>query len=165
MEILVKSRYFFENIRGTAEETALFSKFRVISINSIRIPEEPPFSQEYWNEENVLILRFDDVDDPNDEFHQRGHAMTEADAEAIACFVETADQRPIIVHCTAGISRSGAIGATLNEYFNKKCTLNESDHDAFWVQNRNVSPNLHVMKLLWRHLQLENVKCKMKCTD
>jgi predicted protein tyrosine phosphatase len=155
MEITVKSRYFFENIRGTAEEASLFTKARVISVNSVRIPEEPPFSKQCWTADNVLILRFDDVDDPDSEFQQSGRFMTEADAEAIAGFVESPDQRPIIVHCTAGISRSGAIGASLNEYYNKKCSLNESDHDAFWARHPNINPNLHVMKLLWKRLQIE----------
>lgn len=155
MEITVRSRNFFENLRGTAEEAGIFSRFRVISVNSVRIPEEPPFSMQYWAADNVLILRFDDVDDPDSEFKQSGHAMTEADAEAIASFVESPDQRPIIVHCTAGVSRSGAIGASLNEYYNKKCSLNESDHDAFWNRHRTISPNLHVMKLLWKRLQIE----------
>ena len=122
---------------GTEEEAALFKRARVISVNSVRIPEEPPFSKQYWIADNVLILRFDDVDDPDSEFQQRGHAMTEADAEAIARFVESPDQRPVIVHCTAGISRSGAIGASLNEYYNKMCSSNEVDHDAFWSRHRN----------------------------
>jgi predicted protein tyrosine phosphatase len=155
MEITVKSRYFFENLRGTAEEAALFKKARVISVNSVRIPEEPPFSKQYWTADNVLILRFDDVDDPDCVLQKDARFMTEADAEAIAGFVESPDQRPIIVHCTAGISRSGAIGASLNEYYNKKCAVNESDHDAFWNRHRTISPNLHVMKLLWKRLQIE----------
>ena|GEM_PF-7050141 len=99
MEITVRSRTFFENIRGTAEEAALFKKARVISVNSVRIPENPPFSKQYWTADNVLILRFDDVDDPDSEFQQNGRFMTEADAEAIAGFVESPDQRPIFSPC------------------------------------------------------------------
>jgi predicted protein tyrosine phosphatase len=155
MQITVTSRYFFENLRGTEEEAALLERARVISVNSVRIPEEPPFSEQYWTADNVLILRFDDVDDPGSAFQQGGHAMTEADADAIAAFVESPDQRPIIVHCTAGISRSGAIGASLNEYYNKMCSLNEVEHEAFWSRHRNISPNLHVMKLLWRRLKIK----------
>ena len=155
MEITVKSRYFFENIRGTAEEAALFKKARVISINSVRIPEEPPFSKQYWTADNVLVLSFDDVDDSDPFIFQGTRFMSEADAEAIAAFVESPDPRPIVVHCTAGISRSGAIGACLNEYFNKKLTLDEAAHQAFWVAHPHINPNLHVMKLLWKRLQLE----------
>ena len=152
MEITVKSRYFFENIRGTAEEAALFKKARVISINSVRIPEEPPFSKQYWTADNVLVLSFDDVDDSDPFIFQGTRFMSEADAEAIAAFVESPDPRPIVVHCTAGISRSGAIGASLNEYFNRKLSQDEAARQAFWIAHPYINPNLHVMKLLWKRL-------------
>jgi predicted protein tyrosine phosphatase len=154
MEITVKNRYFFENIRGTEEEADLLSRFRVISINSVRIPEEPPFSQQYWSADNVLILRFDDVEDSNPFIFQGNRFMSDADAEAIAAFVESPDPRPILVHCTAGISRSGAIGTCLNEYFNKKLSLDETAHQAFLIAHPYINPNLHVMKLLWKRLDL-----------
>ena len=155
MEITVRSRYFFEILQEAGKEALFFSKFRVISVNCVRIPEEPPFSKQYWTAYNVLILYFDDLDDPDSPYQRGGRFMSEADAEAIARFVDSPDQRPIFVHCTAGVSRSAAIGASLNEYYNKKCTLNESDHASFWSRHPDISPNLHVMKLLWRRLQLE----------
>ena len=174
MEILVKSRYFFEEIKGTPEEAQLFSRYRVISINSVRIPEEPPFSEQYWRADNVLILKFDDVEEMREcsnagmrecEMQQRGQAMTEADADAVARFagdgrdsryggVAGMDERPIMIHCTAGISRSGAIGAALNEYYNKVRSQNEADHEAFWSRHPNINPNLHVLRLLWKKLKL-----------
>jgi predicted protein tyrosine phosphatase len=160
MEILVKSRYYFESLRGTPDESRIFEHIRVISVNSVRVPEEPPFSRQYWDAANVLVLRFDDVDDA--EFGaQYGQLMTDADAEAIARFAEVDDPRPIMVHCTAGISRSGAIGACLNEYYNKKRVLNEDEHALFWTWHRNINPNLHVMKLLWKRLDLGNVKLEI----
>jgi predicted protein tyrosine phosphatase len=155
MQIVVKGRDYFELIRGTDEEAAIFERVRVISVNSARVPEEPPFSRKYWEADNVLILRFDDLDDPYAAFRQSGRFMSEADAEAIAAFIDTPDQRPIIVHCTAGISRSGAIGACLNEYYNKKLFRDEAAHQAFWVNHPYIKPNLHVMKLLWKRLKLE----------
>jgi Predicted protein tyrosine phosphatase len=169
MEILVKSRYYFESLRGTPDESRLFEHIRVISVNSVRVPEEPPFSRQYWDAANVLVLRFDDVDDANSGMRecanagmarcrQGEQAMTEADAEAIARFAEVDDPRPIMVHCTAGISRSGAIGACLNEYYNKKRALNEDEHALFWTWHRSISPNLHVMKLLWKRLGLGELK-------
>ena len=157
MEILVKSRYYFEMLRGTLDESRLFERIRVISVNSVRVPEEPPFSRQYWDAANVLILRFDDVEG-NEIEAQYGQLMSDSDAEAIARFAEVEDPRPIMVHCTAGISRSGAIGACLNEYYNKKRTLNEDEHAAFWTWHRNINPNLHVMKLLWKRLDLGGLK-------
>jgi predicted protein tyrosine phosphatase len=161
MEIIVRNRYFFENLRGTAEEAAFFKQARVISVNSVRIPEEPPFSRKFWEADNVLVLSFDDVDDSDPFIFQGTRFMSEADAEAIAAFVESPDPRPIVVHCTAGISRSAAIGACLNEYYNKKITSNESAHEAFWANHPNINPNLHVMKLLWKRLDLGNVKLEI----
>lgn len=154
MDITVTNRTYFEKIRDTHEETELFTRVRVISVNSVRVPEDPPFSQKYWTAENVLVLRFDDVDDPNCDVWQNGHHMTEQDAEAIARFVEMPDQRPIIIHCRAGISRSAAIGTCLNEYYNKKLTPDETAHESFWADHPYISPNLHVMKLLWKRLGL-----------
>jgi len=163
MKITIKSRYFFEEIKGTPEETDLFRQHRVISVNSVRVPEEPPFSEQYWREGNVLILKFDDIEPEDSQYvvidDPKGlmpsfRLMTEADAEAIARFVESPDPRPIMVHCTAGISRSGAIGACLNEYYNKKLFYDEAAHQAFWTNHPYINPNLHVMKLLWKKLEI-----------
>ena len=158
MQITVKSRYFFEDMKGTEEESDLFRRYRVISVNSVRIPEEPPFSRKFWQANNVLVLSFDDVDYSDPFIFQGTRFMSEADAEAIAAFVESPDPRPIVVHCTAGISRSGAIGTCLNEYFNKKLSLDEAAHQAFLIAHPHINPNLHVMKLLWKRLDLGNVK-------
>ena len=155
MQISVKGRDYFELIRGTDEEAELFARVRVISVNSVRIPEEPPFSRKFWEADNVLVLRFDDVEDSTPFIFQGTRFMSEADAEAIAAFVESPDPRPIVVHCTAGISRSGAIGGCLNEYFNKKLALDEAAHQAFWIAHPHINPNLHVIKLLWKRLKLD----------
>ena len=155
MEITVRSRIFFEILREAEKEAWFFEKYRVISVNSVLMPEEPPFSQQYWQAENVRILYFDDLDDPDSPFQRGGRFMTEADAEAIAQFVERPDPRPIFVHCTAGVSRSGAIGACLNEYFNKKLSLDEAAHESFWKKHPDISPNKLVMKLLGKRLGLE----------
>jgi predicted protein tyrosine phosphatase len=158
MQISVRGRDYFERIRGTDEEAELFARVRVISVNSVRIPEEPPFSRKFWEAANVLVLSFDDVDDSDPFIFQGTRFMSEADAEAIAAFVESPDPRPIMVHCTAGISRSGAIGTCLNEYFNKKLSLDETAHQAFLIAHPYINPNLHVMKLLWKRLGLDEGK-------
>ena len=65
MLITVTSRYYFEELRGTPKEEELFKAHRIISINSVRPHEDPPFSLQYINLPNVLLLRLDDVSEPD----------------------------------------------------------------------------------------------------
>lgn len=165
MNITVRGRNFFEDLRGSDKEAEIMVTHRVISVNSVRIREDPPFSQQYWHADNVLVLHFDDVD--SDDFPSSGENrivnshipsyqfMTEEDAASIARFVRVPDLRPIIVHCTAGISRSGAIGLVLNEYYNRKHTPDEYAHEHFYRLHTYISPNIHVMRLLRKRLGLD----------
>lgn len=167
MKITVKDRYYFEDLCGTAQEASIIDSHRIISVNSVRIHEDPPFSWEYWTANNILLLHFDDADPADypllEESRIRNpqmpyyHFMTDQDADAIVSFVKKPDPRPIIVHCTAGISRSGAIGVALNDYFNRKLVLDEPEHERFFRLHLNISPNLHVMKLLWPRLGLNEL--------
>ena len=64
MQIYVHARSFFEARQGTRRERKLFRDNRIISINSVSFPsEEPPFSEEFLDADNLLILYFDDVDE------------------------------------------------------------------------------------------------------
>ena len=158
MQIYVHARSFFEARQGTRRERKLFRDNRIISINSVSFPsEEPPFSEEFLDAENLLILYFDDVDAgfPN--------AMTPEQACAIVDFVRLEDNRPIIVHCTAGISRSGAVGEVLNWYFNR-FEADDSDYRKFEIMHPDIVPNAHVRRLLLAELQRnhENLREQIK---
>ena len=80
------------------------------------------------------------------------YTITEADAEAILDFVPD-DALPLMVHCTAGIARSGAVGEVLDWYYNCWLTANDEDHRYFLRENRQVMPNSTVRRLLMRVLQ------------
>ena len=155
MQIYVHSRSFFEARQGTKRERKLFRDNRIISINSVSFPsEEPPFSEEFLDAENLLILYFDDVDEgfPN--------AMTPEQAREIVNFVRHEDNRPIIVHCTAGISRSGAVGEVLNWYFNRYLEDNPPVYRLNEIMNRDIVPNSHVRRLLLAELQRNHEKLR-----
>ena len=148
MQIIVKARSFFEARQGTIRETELFMKYRIISINNVSFPAEPPpFSKEYLASRNLLVLYFDDVEEgPN--------AMTPEQAKRIADFaLRPGDDRPIIVHCSAGISRSGAVGSVFNWYFNRCLADNEADYRAFGLRHPYLAPNAQVQKLLLDELR------------
>ena len=156
MQIYVKARSFFEARQGASREKELFRDNRIISINSVSFPsEEPPFSEEFLAADNLLILYFDDVDAgfPN--------AMTPEQAREIVDFVRIEDNRPIIVHCTAGISRSGAIGEVLNWYFNR-FEADDSTYRKFEIMHPDIVPNAHVRRLLLTELQRNHEKLREK---
>ena len=156
MQIYVHARSFFEARQGTKRERELFRDNRIISINSVSFPAEPPpFSEEFLDADNLLILYFDDVDTgfPN--------AMTPKQAREIVNFVRIEDNRPIIVHCTAGISRSGAVGEVLNWYFNR-FEANDLDYRKFEIMHPDIVPNAHVRRLLLTELQRNHEKLRTK---
>lgn len=133
MRIKVLSRRFFENIKGTEEEYLIFKRCNIISINTPEynkkniIKEQPPFSKKYLECENLLIEYFHDWCTPLEDVV----LISDTDVDNIYKFVcEKIDKNKILlVHCTAGISRSGAIGYVLNEYFNKYLTNNVPNED------------------------------------
>ena len=148
MQINVKARTFFEASQGGWQERYFFRTSRIISINNVSFPAEPlPFSEEFLRAENLLVLYFDDVDEG------QPHAMTPEQAKQIVDFISTGDDRSIFVHCTAGISRSGAVGEVLNWYFNRYLKDNQGDYLLFQLMHRDLVPNAHVRRLLLKELE------------
>lgn len=137
MKIKVVARSFFEARTGTRRESALISRYRIISINTPSMKEKPPFSKEYLKLPNLLILHFEDTESDDG-------GITDSDAMAAISFAVTDDLRPIIIHCTAGQSRSGAFGKVLNWYFNKHIAKNKFEFDEFLNSHRDITPNKRV---------------------
>ena len=95
---------------------------------------------------NILKLRFDDaVEDP-------GRTLVLFDAAIageIVRFVRGIDtSRQLFVNCGAGVSRSGAVGELLNDYFNKYLEFNAPDDEYFRRLNPQILPNPLVRRIL-----------------
>lgn len=95
---------------------------------------------------NILKLQFDDaVEDPK-------HVLTLFDehlAGKIVRFIRKIDtSRLLFVNCGAGISRSGAVGEVLNDYFNKYLEFNALDDEYFRRLNRQIQGNPLVRRVL-----------------
>lgn len=150
MIIDVKPRSFFESIKGTSTEKEILATHRVISIVSSNGDDtEPPFSPEALSSQNLLCLIFDDVVEGAEKEYTQ---FTEADAKAILDFVCDASL-PVIVHCSAGIARSGAVGEALDAYFNCFMTRNDEDHQLFLQRyQQRLRPNSLVKRLLMREI-------------
>jgi predicted protein tyrosine phosphatase len=122
----------------------------LISINdSVGTKEKPFFSK---NHHNAIRFFFDDVD-KNILIKKKGQkrgklvkAFTERQGRTLFRFLKRIspnEKTQIIVHCSAGISRSGAIGEFCADYFKMK-------HSEFKKMNPHTHPNHRVLRLLNR---------------
>lgn len=97
--------------------------------------------------ENILRLQFDDAtEDPEKQLVLFNTNM----AQKIKIFVENINRDMVLfVNCAAGVSRSGAVGDVLNEYYNRYIEFNARDDYYFKQYNRQILPNPLVRKLLY----------------
>ena len=156
MKIDVLPREFFERRIGTDEITRLLTRCKVISILSAAgWDSEPPFAKEHCESKNLLCLVFDDYfgipDDPVERL--RVALFTPEHADRIMRFVDD-DLMPLVVHCTQGISRSGAVGYVLDRYFNRVLACNEKDHEYFMARNPFIMPNPNVVEVFLKFLEM-----------
>ena len=98
---------------------------------------------------NILKLEFDDVtekDQIDDVIH-----FNKDHAKQIVNFIKPINddgRRIFYVHCDAGVSRSGAVGYMLNEWFNKYIELKRVDNESFTMNNNHIMPNPEVVRIL-----------------
>ena len=154
MKIRVLPRIFFEKIKGTPTEVELLEKSKIISINSSwGFDDTPPFSEEYRKHPHLLTLTFDDVCNEPETPEDLGNSIifNEDMAEKIMRFVDDG-KVPLLVHCTAGISRRGAVGEVLNWYFNRYLETNTADDEDFVENNRQILPNTIVRRIMMKVL-------------
>lgn len=100
---------------------------------------------------NILKLEFDDVAERDISSCSKDCIFfNEKHAQQIHEFIKGIpfSKRPFYIHCDAGISRSGAVGYMLNEWFNKYLSSNEIDNDNFLKHNAHIMPNPLVVRLL-----------------
>ena len=154
MKIRVLPRIFFEKIKGTPTEAELLEKSKIISINSSwGFDDTPPFSEDLLNHPHLLTLTFDDICNEPETLEDLGNAIlfNEDMAHAIMRFVDDG-KISLLVHCTAGISRSGAVGEVLNWYFNRYLESNTADDEDFVQNNRQIMPNTIVRRIMLKVL-------------
>ena len=156
MKIDILPRSYFEERRGSFEIGELLRSHKVISIQSSNgWDSEPPFSKEHCESKNLLCLVFDDYfgipEDPVE--RSRVALFTPEHADRIMRFVDDGSM-PLVVHCTQGVSRSGAVGYVLDRYFNRVLAKNEKDCKYFMARNPFIMPNPNVVEVFLRFLEL-----------
>lgn len=118
MRVDVYSKYHAAEIEPT-EGTV------VISIGS---PDESYTLKPGW--EDILRIEFDDV--VKIPLGMSGHniiAFCDAHAETIHAFIEKHTDKDFLIHCSAGVSRSVAVGSFMREVFDADLKLHEIHTD------------------------------------
>jgi len=97
---------------------------------------------------NVLIMHFGDYDE-NDVTQKAKEGPTgifnEYKARKLYKFIKNnKDKSLVVLHCGAGISRSGAIGSFIYDLYGKDTMTWEE----FKTRNPQIQPNIHILKLL-----------------
>ena len=133
---------------GVVPVPSLIPKWAMISINCSEdkfLAEGKDLNKMERNGlEMLMSIRFDDIKFVEYErikaIHPKIILFNEDHARKVIEFVELAQKRPepmsLLIHCTAGVSRSGAVAAFISEY------LNISFHDE------NIMPNSHILETL-----------------
>lgn len=111
------------------------------------ISPDQPVEKHYFERDtpNVLNLEFDDADEEIEKAYRHSaspvHLFSVEDANRIIDFIQSNIGMDFYVHCTAGVSRSGAVG-----YFIRQIT--DADYDSFLRINTQINPNGYVLKIL-----------------
>ena len=93
---------------------------------------------------NVLRLWFDDIEHNNEVSPTNQgscSAFSDEQAHQVIEFVKQNRDKNFLVHCSAGISRSGAVGTFINGYCG-------GDWEEFKRSNPYISPNPRVSRML-----------------
>ncbi len=136
------------NERGFSDD-AIPTDIAFISICDTRGTDEVPYFAKQHN--NVLTIFFDDVEqDIESEKYGKIEAFNYGQAKQIIHFVKANNCiKKWLIHCSAGISRSGAVGTFINDYLG-------GNYKEFKKRNPYIHPNGHVLALLNRVVRTES---------
>ena len=146
MKIYIVPRYYIEK-QLTKNLNWHINKWIISIYSSEKEIDFSPLPDRF----NILKLQFDDIAEKNNNFI----LFNEDHAKKIHAFIKEIkvnDKKDFYIHCDAGISRSGAVGYLLNEYFNKFIVENKIDNEAFKINNSNIMPNPLVIRILKNEL-------------
>jgi predicted protein tyrosine phosphatase len=141
--IVLGKRVFDKTMRDNninIDNVEVRDKVAFISINDTFETDEKPFFAH--NKKNVLVLFFDDVTEDMDLAWGKAKCFTKEQGIEVVDFLDKIkDADTLIVHCAAGVSRSGAVGKFAAEYLGV-------DYNEFRNANPRIHPNNTVIRIL-----------------
>lgn len=149
MKIIVLSRALFNEYltrKGvTNENVEQQDKLFFISINN-QDDKTPNFFTS--NKKNVLNMTFADLEEDKElpilgeNRTETFKAMTREQAAELYQFIKAnKDKEAVLIHCTAGVARSGAVGVFINDFIG-------GNYHELMRNNPSIQPNSHVYRLL-----------------
>jgi len=156
MKILALSKVVFDRLmiekKVTPENVEQQDRILFISINEQEnnLPAEyhPYFPED---KDNVKVMYFSDVEKDLEvtKLDRSGekikvYAMTREQAADLYSFIKDniKGKDAVLIHCTAGVSRSGAVASFINDYVSGSWEMFKRDNDS-------IQPNAHVYRLLY----------------
>jgi predicted protein tyrosine phosphatase len=128
---------FNQLAKDPEKEAEMIGRCWVISINS-SADTGCPLSDQAIASGKVLVMKFDDICSELPGLK----LMDEFQANQIVEFVKKIPEKAIIlVHCTAGVCRSGAVAEVIDLFLN-------DDPERFYQENPYILPNAHVKTML-----------------
>jgi len=122
------------------------SNVAYISINDTSGMYSKSPLKEFEHMPNILILNFDDVIEDGQRSPTSGSTFTRSfsidQAKSIISFIDNNKDKHFIVHCVAGISRSGAVGTFISNY------LDNVNYEFFKKYNNKIAPNMLILTTL-----------------
>ena len=149
MNINVLSRSVFNNLMQQHKiNDDNVEKYEDVFFISINDTKTSLYYGESWfkrDHKNVMVLYFDDVESEDETSPTNSGKCTpfsDKMARDLYDFViKNLDKGQAIIHCMAGISRSGAVGSFI-------CDLSQSNFYTFMRENPQVCANARVMRML-----------------
>lgn len=155
IEVFVYSKNRFDELMAknniTNQNVEDLKNIFFISINDTTQTDRIPY---FENKNNVLVLFFDDVEEDvcvslNGKNIIVKAFTSEQAVELLSFLRKQGDKKKCIVHCAAGISRSGAVGEFVNDYLG-----------GDWYKFKKNNPYIHPNGLVLRTLKGELNKMK-----
>ena len=141
MKISVLSKETFTKGRALNAFHLYSSNFAFISIFSTDDYDHHGIK----NSANFLNLVFDDLslEECEKYNYDKSRLFNEMHANLIIDFIENnLDKLELIIHCSAGISRSGAVAEFINDYYVKE------NYFYFKKRNPKILPNMYIYNVL-----------------
>lgn len=146
MRIFTFSKHGFDTFlqsKGTTRDN-VEEKKNVFFISINDSPETTPEVPYLENTDNVKVLTFDDVEQDTTSYKRGLHykAMSPEQALELVQFIhQHLDKKLCLIHCSAGVARSGAVATFIHQ-------IVDSNKDQFQEDNPFILPNPYVLNLL-----------------